>query len=87
MSEPVGPTEIEVELRCFAILREQRRVEVERLRVPAGTTARGLYDRLFGGGPLALLRVAFAVNRAYVGGNEVLAEGDEVAFLPPIGGG
>jgi molybdopterin synthase catalytic subunit len=28
-----------------------------------------------------------AVNREYVGGETVLREGDEVAFLPPVAGG
>ena len=28
-----------------------------------------------------------AVNREYVGGETVLRDGDEVAFLPPVAGG
>ncbi len=33
------------------------------------------------------LPIAFAVNQTRVGGATVLVEGDEVVFLPPIGGG
>jgi molybdopterin converting factor small subunit len=31
--------------------------------------------------------VAFAVNLTRVAGHTALADGDEVAFLPPLGGG
>jgi molybdopterin converting factor subunit 1 len=32
-------------------------------------------------------RVAIAVNQSYVGAETVLADGDEVALLPPVSGG
>lgn len=32
-------------------------------------------------------RTAVAVNRKYAGGDTVLADGDEVALIPPVAGG
>jgi molybdopterin synthase catalytic subunit len=32
-------------------------------------------------------RLAFAVNRAYVGRSAPLADGDELALIPPVSGG
>lgn len=75
-----------VTVRYFAQLREARGVEVERVEIPAGTTAAALYARLFPG-PLAALPVGFARNHALCRRDEPLADGDEVAFLPPVGGG
>lgn len=44
--------------------------------------------RARGGGWSQLpLRAAVAVNRRYAGGDTVLAEGDEVALIPPVAGG
>jgi molybdopterin converting factor small subunit len=34
-----------------------------------------------------LPRCVAAVNRAYVAGDAPLAEGDELVFVPPLGGG
>ncbi len=60
------------------------------LDLPEGITAAGLLERfaadhpgLRGLAPSLLL----AVNREYVEGSRVLAEGDEVAFIPPVSGG
>lgn len=68
----------------FATLREQRGTSSEVLDLPEGTTARALFARIF---PGLGVTVAYAVNQATVAGDTVLADGDEVAFLPPLGGG
>lgn len=73
-----------VTIRCFAALRERAgRGSWVEPHVP-GETVRALYARLFPPGDGA---VAFLVNRATVPGDTLPAAGDEVAFLPPVGGG
>lgn len=67
----------------FASLRESRGVEQEELIVDPGSTIAELYRNLFGGAST----VAFTRNRAVVPGETVLQDGDEVSFLPPLGGG
>lgn len=76
-----------VTVRLFAALRELRGCEALRCPIAPGATPRSLFVSLFGDGPLARLPVAFAVNAAYTGGDQPLQDGDEVAFLPPLGGG
>lgn len=70
--------------RYFAALRERRGASTETLELPDGTTAAEAYATVF---PGLGLRVAYAVNQATVPGDTVLRPGDEVAFLPPLGGG
>lgn len=71
----------------FATLREQRGCSSEQLDVPAGTTLGALYASLFPAGPQGALPVAYARNQEYASPDEPLSEGDEIAFLPPLGGG
>lgn len=73
-----------VTLRYFAVLRELRGADREEIELPEGTTAGEAYRR--SGCPVDL-PVGFAVNTAFVKAGAVLADGDELAFLPPLGGG
>ncbi len=81
---------IKVHVRFFAAPREalgQDRIETE---IPTGTTVGELLDLLAEEHPVlqSYLRfVSVAVNRAYVGMGTELGDGDEVACLPPVGGG
>ena len=68
----------------FAGLREQRGRADERVPIAPGTTADALFRELFPGWPAP---VTFMRNRARVPGDAVLEDGDEVALLPPLGGG
>lgn len=77
----------DVQIRYFAQLREQRGCDSEAVAITPGETVGDLYARLFPPGPDGALPVLFAVNRAYVRGGAVLSPGDEVAFIPPLGGG
>ena len=73
-----------VRVRVFAALRERAgRGEWEEALAP-GETIGALYRRLF---PPAELPVAYVLNRETVRADAPLAAGDEVAFLPPVGGG
>ena len=82
--------QIRVRIRFFAAPREALGTsEIER-EIPAGTTAGGLIDLLVEEYPA--LRpyaryISVAVNRVYVEMQTELRDGDEVACLPPVGGG
>ena len=76
-----------VHLRFFASLRERLGPGEERA-VESGTTAGSLWGSLVRAHPaIARLRVRIAVNERYVEPGHELAEGDEVAFFPPVSGG
>jgi molybdopterin converting factor subunit 1 len=75
-----------ITVRYFAILREWKGRDQEEVDVPDGTTLGGLYRTLFPG-PEGALPVACARNQEYAREATVVADGDEVAFLPPVGGG
>jgi molybdopterin converting factor subunit 1 len=76
-----------VRLRFFAALREQMGARAER-EVTPGTKVGALWRALVDEHPgLGRVRVRFAVNAEYVGAAHPLADGDEVAFFPPVSGG
>jgi molybdopterin synthase sulfur carrier subunit len=81
---------IKVTVRFFAAPREAiGKAEITR-EIPAGTTVGELIDRLIEAYPVLRAYTRFisvAVNRAYVGMQTELRDGDEVACLPPVGGG
>jgi molybdopterin synthase catalytic subunit/molybdopterin converting factor small subunit len=78
-----------VTVLLFAALRESKGTDRLDVELRPGETAHALFDRLFVDRPHprwpgALL---FAVNREYVDRGHALQDGDEVAFVPPLGGG
>jgi molybdopterin converting factor small subunit len=75
---------VRITVRWFAQLREQRGCSEEPLDVPAGSTVETVLATL---ALPAGLRVAVAVNAQLVERGAALREGDELAVLPPIGGG
>lgn len=78
---------MQVSVRYFAALREKRGVSTEAVEVTQGETLSGLYERLFPGPAESRMPVAYARNHAHARPSEVLQDGDEIAFLPPVGGG
>ncbi len=78
---------MQVEVRYFAALREKRGTPSETVVVSEGETLAALYERLFPGPAEQRVPVAFARNHAHARPTDVLHDGDEVAFLPPVGGG
>ena len=68
----------------FARLREEMGTDISSMTITEGTTVLDLFKRLF---PGMSDGIRFAVNQCYVEGGCLLEEGDEVAFLPPLGGG
>ena len=79
---------MKVQVRYFAMLRERLAKTHEVVDVPEGTTAGELLCQV-AVGPAAGLAgsTAVAVNLEYARPDQVLSEGDEVAFLPPVSGG
>lgn len=75
-----------VTVRLFAQLREAKGEETVTVDVSAGSTLRDVYDQLFDG-PLRALPIAFARNHTYAKPTDLVEDGDDIAFLPPVGGG
>jgi molybdopterin synthase catalytic subunit len=74
---------VRVTVRLFAGLRE--RAGAGRLELEDVATAADVWPRLdLGDEPAGLL---YAVNREYVERTHALADGDEVALIPPVSGG
>jgi molybdopterin converting factor subunit 1 len=79
---------VKVHVRLFAYFREAAGVAETDLELADGATVDDLWRAL--GERHAKLRShtpAPAVNRRVVARGTALAEGDEVAFLPPVSGG
>ncbi len=56
--------------------------------LPSGSTVGDAADGLYDTYPaLRDMRLRFAVNAAYAGADTVLHHGDELACIPPVGGG
>jgi molybdopterin synthase catalytic subunit len=81
---------IAVRVRAFAGLREALGTNDFTITLPAGTDIAGLVTKLTAAYPQARLparRFTVAVNRAYAPLDRTLADGDEVALIPPVSGG
>jgi len=79
-----------VQVRYFAALREAVGRDGETLPLPVGTTVeqtRSLLVERYPALSTLLPRCAFAINRSYAPVEAVLQDGDELAFIPPLGGG
>lgn len=78
-----------IRVLAFASARAALGAAAVSLEVPDGATAGEAWRRLtaehpaLGRGPTC----ALALNRSYVEPTAVLAEGDELALLPPVSGG
>lgn len=76
---------MQVAVRLFAALREQAGARTRELELPDGAVVGDVWPALgLGDEPAGLL---FAVNKAYASRDGALADGDEVALIPPVSGG
>ena len=74
-----------VTVRLFAGLRERAGASSRPLELGDGAVVADVWPALgLGNEPPGLL---FAVNRTYAGRDATLADGDEVALIPPVSGG
>ncbi len=85
-----GEAALRVNTRFFAIYRERAGLKEENIDLDEGATSARLVERLsqlhsglFEGSG----RLVVAVNGEYVPMDHVLADGDEVALIPPVSGG
>ena len=80
---------IAVRVRFFARLREQAGVETEPRQMPPGSTLADVYDAARHAHPSLPERgsVRAALNQEFAEWQTTVAEGDEVAFIPPVSGG
>jgi molybdenum cofactor biosynthesis protein MoaC len=82
---------MEVEVRLFAVFRERAGRDRLSLELPEGASVAEAIQEL-GRLPeleelIAAMPVRAALNREYVGDDTRLAEGDELALIPPVSGG
>jgi MoaE-MoaD fusion protein len=74
-----------VVVKLFAGLRERAGTAERALELPDGAQAADVWQELeLGEEPPGLL---YAVNRVYADAGRALADGDEVALIPPVSGG
>jgi MoaD family protein len=82
--------QIQITVKFFAAPREALGTDEILLDIPAGSTVKDLINTLRDMYPVLESYTRFlsvAVNRAYVGRQTELQDGDVVACLPPVGGG
>ena len=79
-----------VTARFFAALREEIADREMTFALEEGATVHALLERLVAAHPQVsdhLDSLHVAVNQVYADAQTVLRDGDEVALLPPVGGG
>jgi molybdopterin converting factor subunit 1 len=84
------PVAIAVSVRLFARLREQAGNETASLEVPSGSTVADVYEALRREHPALEAdrnAVRAAINQEFKDWSAQVADGDEVAFIPPVSGG
>ncbi len=83
------PVAIAVRVRFFARLRELAGAETEGVEVPPGSTLDEVYQAVRGRHPSLPERggVRGAINREFADWAAHVADGDEVALIPPVSGG
>jgi molybdopterin synthase catalytic subunit len=76
---------VRVTVKLFAGLRERAGWSARELELPDGATLKDVWAELeLGEQPRG---IHYALNRGYADKSAVLAEGDEVALIPPVSGG
>ena len=85
---PETAAQICVQVRLFASYREAAGSSRLETPLPAGARVSDLIDLLAARIPgLRATRGLVAVNHSYVNVDAALADGDEVALIPPVSGG
>lgn len=89
-SPPAAPVAISVRVLFFASLADVMGERRRSLDLPAGSTIADALCDLASEVPELAARaphVSFAVNEAFVPADAPLADGDELALIPPVSGG
>ena len=77
---------MKVRVRFFGSLRERLGCSETSLDVPAGATVGDIWSQATNGMPVSDNALA-AINMEYASFDRQIADGDEVAFFPPVSGG
>lgn len=77
---------MQVHVRFFASLRERVGRAEQELSLPEGATVADVWSQAVGENPIPDNMLA-AINMEYVASSSDVADGDEVAFFPPVTGG
>ena len=75
---------ISITLLYFAHLREARGLSEEAMRLEQPLSVGELFSQIFHMSPVG---IRFAIDAEYVSVDTMISDGDEIAFLPPMGGG
>jgi molybdopterin converting factor subunit 1 len=77
-----------VRVRYFAVLREQRGLDEERIDTEAASAAE-VYEELRGRHRFSLPadRLRVAINDDFAPWTALVSDGDELVFIPPVAGG
>lgn len=75
-----------ISIKFFARLREEVGKDSCELAADKASTVREVWQQASGGVDMPL-NTLMAVNMEYVDLNQVVVDGDEVAFFPPVTGG
>jgi molybdopterin synthase catalytic subunit len=81
---------VKVRLLFFAVLREIAGRSEQVVELPEGSSTGDVWQRLrteHGALREYIQPPMIAVNESYVGIDELLRDGDELAFIPPVAGG
>jgi molybdopterin synthase sulfur carrier subunit len=82
---------IKVSVLFFGAAAELTGKRIEEITFPAGINAANARESVLSAYPLLGERYAesllFSLNEEYATGGEVLTDGDELAFFPPVSGG
>ena len=75
---------ISITILYFAHLRETRGVSEETMRLEQSVSIGSLFSHIFN---IPSTGIRFAIDAEYVSADTLISDGDEIAFLPPMGGG
>ena len=75
---------MQVTILYFAQLREWRGMEKEVFECEETCSVGELFQRIF---EKNISGIQFSVNQEFVSAEQLIEDGDEIAFLPPLGGG
>jgi len=81
---------MKIRLLFFAVLRDVAGKSEDVVELPEGARAGDVWQRLRDEHPALrdyIQPPMIAVNESYVGTDEPLRDGDELAFIPPVAGG
>ena len=75
---------ISITIRYFAHLREVRGRSEETMTLESPVSIGDLFAQIFN---MDATSIRFAIDAEYVSSEVLVSDGDEIAFLPPMGGG